>query len=81
MFWDNHHGDGILAAWVAAPPGAQETLIAAEPERFYYPPYVGYRGWVGVRLDGKPDWKHVAAVIEDGYRSVAPAKLLALLDR
>ena len=70
-FVDDHHGDGKLAIWCAAPPGAQEVLIAADPERFYRPAYVGHRGWVGVRLDRAPDWKIVGSVIADGYDFVA----------
>ena len=48
---DDHHGDGIFGLWVAAPTGNQEMLVAADPERFFRPPYVGHRGWLGVRLD------------------------------
>lgn len=81
MFANDHHQDGRLALWCAAPPGAQEALTAAEPGRYFRPPYVGVRGWVGVRLDAKPeDWAQVGAVVEEAYRAVAPAKLLAQLD-
>ena len=80
MFLDDHHGDGRLALWVAAPPGVQQDLVETEPERFFRPPYVGPRGWVGVRLDVDPDWDEVAAIVEDAYRQVAPKKLLAELD-
>jgi hypothetical protein len=79
MFAENHHGDGRLAIWCAAPDGAQEALVAADPERFFRPPYVGYRGWIGVRLE-RPDWKLVEGIIEDAYRRVAPPKFIALLD-
>jgi len=80
MFLDDHHGDGRLALWVAAPPGAQQELVETEPARFFRPPYVGHRGWLGVRLDVEPDWHEVAAIVEDAYRQVAPKKLLAELD-
>ncbi|HEX3549878.1 MAG TPA: MmcQ/YjbR family DNA-binding protein [Candidatus Elarobacter sp.] len=79
-FVDDHHGDGRLAIWCAAPPGAQDVLLAADPDRFFRPPYVGTRGWIGMRLDGDPDWAHVAAVVDEAYRTVAPAKLLARLE-
>src|SRR3712207_7171885 len=46
----DHHHDDRLAFWCAAPPGAQEVLVGADPERFFVPPYVGHRGWLGVRL-------------------------------
>ena len=47
MFMDDHHGDGRLALWCAAPPGAQEEMLAQDPARFFRPPYVGHRGWLG----------------------------------
>jgi hypothetical protein len=80
MFLDDHHGDGRLALWCAAPLGVQADLVDQEPERFFVPPYVGGRGWLGVRLDRDPDWDEVAGIIEDAYRVVAPKKLLAELD-
>ncbi len=80
MFHNDHHGDGILGIWAAAPPGAQESLIASDPSRYYRPAYVGHRGWVGIRLEGKVNWDEVDVVIEDAYRTVAPTKLVALLD-
>src|SRR5436190_11318539 len=75
----NHHGDGIFGIWAAAPPGAQEALIAADPAKYYRPAYVGHRGWIGMHLEGKVDWDEVAGVLEDAYCTVAPAKLVALL--
>src|SRR5690606_7342445 len=80
MFHDDHHGDGRLAIWCAAPDGAQALMVESEPERFFVPPYVGHRGWLGVRLDVDVDWDEVAAIVEDAYRTVAPRKLVALLD-
>ena len=79
MVMDDHHGDGIFGLWVAAPPGNQELLVAADPERFFRPPYVGHRGWLGVRLDGRVDWDEVAGIVEDAWAAVAPARLLASL--
>ena len=80
MFLNDHHGDGRLALWCAAPEGAQEAMVGADPERFFRPPYVGVRGWIGVRLDIRPDWHEIAGIVEDAYRAVAPAKLVAQLD-
>jgi hypothetical protein len=80
MFLDDHHGDGRLALWVAAPPGAQHDMVEQEPDRFFVPPYVGPRGWLGLRLDVAPDWDELAQIAEDAYRCVAPKKLLAELD-
>jgi len=80
MYLDDHHGDGRLAIWCAAPAGVQPTLVDEEPERFFVPPYVGGRGWLGLRLDRDVDWDEVAGIVEDAYRMVAPRQLVALLD-
>ncbi|HEY7107059.1 MAG TPA: MmcQ/YjbR family DNA-binding protein [Acidimicrobiia bacterium] len=77
---DGHHDDRFPHLWCAAPVGAQEALVASEPDRFFRPPYVGHRGWVGVRLDGEVDWDEVAAICEDAYRAVAPKTLVTRLD-
>ena len=77
MFWDDHHGDGILGIWCAAPPGVQLELVELEPHRFFRPPYVGHRGWLGVRLDRSPDWSELGGIVTDAYRQVAPKTLVA----
>ena len=69
--WDNHHADGRLAIWCAAPAGAQEFLVGADPEKFFRPPYVGHRGWLGVMLHGTVDWDEIAGIVEDAYATVA----------
>ena len=80
MYMDDHHGDGRLALWCAAAPGAQEMLVDTDPRQFFVPPYVGHRGWVGVRLDRDPDWDAVCAIVEEAYRAVAPRRLVDQLD-
>jgi hypothetical protein len=79
MAWDDHHGDGRLALWCAAAPGVAPSLIAEEPARFFRPPYVGSRGWLGVDLAADPDGEEVAAILRDAYRAVAPKTLAALV--
>ncbi|MEX2159190.1 MAG: MmcQ/YjbR family DNA-binding protein [Dehalococcoidia bacterium] len=81
MFMDNHHNDGRLAIWCNADGGAQDVLVRSRPDRFFVPPYVGHRGWVGVRLEGEVDWGEVAMIIEDAWRAAAPRRLLASLDQ
>ena len=76
----DHHHDDILAFWCAAPEGVQGMLVESDPERFFVPPYVGHRGWLGVRLDVDGDWDEVADVVEDAYRVIAPKKLVVELD-
>jgi hypothetical protein len=79
--FENHHHSDTLGFWCAAPPGAQEVLISAKPERFYRPPYVGHRGWIGVRLDVPGiNWDEVRMLVTESYRLVAPKKLVAQLD-
>lgn len=81
VMYANHHHDDRLAFWCAAPDGAQEALVDVNPERFFVPPYVGHRGWLGVRLDVKPvDWDGIADLVAAAYRVVAPKRLLAELD-
>lgn len=71
--------DGHPSLWCKAPPGSQMVLVGADPERFFVPPYVGHKGWIGVRLDAKPDWSEVAAIVTRSYRMTAPKRLAALL--
>ncbi len=61
------------------PPGVQAILVGAAPERFFVPPYVGHRGWIGFRLDGGPDWAEVEALLRRSYRMTAPKRLAALV--
>ena len=79
--WANgHHANDFPHLWCAGAPGAQQELTISEPARFFRPPYVGGRGWVGVRLDLEVDWAEIAELCQDAYRAVAPARLAALLD-
>jgi predicted DNA-binding protein (MmcQ/YjbR family) len=71
----NHHGDQRVALWLPAAEGAQEHLVGLDPKSFYVPPYVGPRGWVGVRLDQRLSWKRIAALVREAYERVAPAAL------
>jgi hypothetical protein len=75
MVLTDHHGDGRFAIWCAAPEGVQPMLVDTDPERFFVPPYVGHRGWLGVRLDRGLDWNELAGIAEDAYAEIAPARL------
>jgi hypothetical protein len=79
MLLDDHHGDGRFAVWCPAPPGDQQLLCDADPEKFFVPPYVGHRGWLGVRLDRGLDWEEVRGIVEDAFCTVAPKKLVERL--
>ena len=76
MVLTNHHGDGRFAIWCAAAPEMQQMLVEADPERFFRPPYVGHRGWLGMRLDRGVDWDELAGIVEDAYAEIAPARLV-----
>jgi len=87
-YHDDHNGDGRISLWCPAPPGVQEELVSAEPERFFKPPMSArgtFSSWLGVYLDtsgkDKVDWGEIAAILEDAYRNVAPKTLIAELDR
>ncbi len=80
LWASGHHADDFPQLWCAGLPGAQQALTGSDPGTFFRPPYVGHRGWIGVRLDGDADWAEIAELCADAYRAVAPAKLVALLD-
>jgi hypothetical protein len=72
MVWlEGHHATAFPHLWCAAPLGAQAVLVDADPSRFFRPPYVGGRGWIGVRLDGDVDWDEVADLLDQAYQTVA----------
>ena len=74
---NNHHGDGRLAIWCKSSLAIQTMLVAEDPIRFFVPPYLGPRGWVGVRVDvGTIDWAQVEDVLVEAFRLQAPKRLL-----
>jgi hypothetical protein len=79
MFLDDHHDDGRLAIWCAAPDGVQVELVETDPERFFRPPYVGHRGWLGVHLLTVDD-DELAAIVTEAFRTVAPPTVMRELD-
>ncbi len=79
IFAMERRDDGPISMWCKAPPGSQQVLVGADPERFFVPPYVGPKGWVGMRLDRRPDWDEVAALVTRSYRLIAPKRLATLI--
>jgi hypothetical protein len=67
MYSADHHGDLRYALWCNVPEGAQEILLQSDPENFFFPPYVGKAGWVGLRLDRSASWKTVQSIVRDAY--------------
>jgi predicted DNA-binding protein (MmcQ/YjbR family) len=77
MSTHGEHGEGRLAVWCKAPPGAQEVLVGSDPDRFFVPPYVGHNGWVGIRLDRAIDWEMLSELIRESYLMTARKRLAA----
>jgi hypothetical protein len=77
---DGHHQADFAQLWCAAPVGVAQELIASAPAVYFYPAYVGHRGWVGVRFGTELDWTELAEVLHDAYRTIAPKALVARLD-
>ena len=80
IFAMEKRGDGRISVWCKAPAGSQMVLVGADPQRFFVPPYVGHKSWIGMRLDDGPDWGEVARVVRRSYRLIAPKRLAALVD-
>jgi len=79
-FAGRHHDDRV-AFWCAAVAPERDALVAEDPTRYFVPPYVGGRGWLGVYMDhGRVDWAEVGEIVREAYRLIAPKKLAALVD-
>jgi hypothetical protein len=76
----NHHGSGRESVWVKAKPVTQDMMIRAEPKRYFSPPYVGPKGWVGAWIDKSPDWETLEGLVRDAYRQTATKKLIAQME-
>src|SRR5215471_3821153 len=74
MFSNNHHNDGRIAVLIPVPQGYQSVLLEASPEKFYYPPYVGKGGWVGIHLNRIVD-DELGMHLRQAWRLIAPKKL------
>lgn len=66
--------NGGLSVWCKVPQGSQALLIDSDPARFFVPPYVGPKGWVGLRLDRATDWQQVSGLMRGSYRLIAPRR-------
>jgi len=77
---NTHHGQGRASVWLKAMPSDQDFLVRAAPDRFFVPPYLGPKGWIGVYLDGALDWAECEALLRRAYLLIAPKRLSTLLD-
>ena len=80
MFLNDHHDDGRLAIWCAAPEGVQAEMTETEPQRFFRPPYVGHRGWLGVQL-AAVSTAELNAFCREAFATAAPPSVRKLLTR
>jgi predicted DNA-binding protein (MmcQ/YjbR family) len=72
-------GDGRPSVWCKSEPFERDSLVEHDPNSYYVPPYVGHKGWIGVRLDrASVDWKAVGQIVTQSYRLIAPKRLAAL---
>ena len=74
VYSNDHHGDGRIAMICAGTLELQAMLVDSDPDSYYVPPYVGHRGWIGVRLDKKLAWKQVASLLESAHALCATAR-------
>lgn len=77
MFANNHHHDGHIAVWIPAEPGAQQTLMRSSAKKYFKPPYVGVRGWIGIELQEIDD-DELASHIRNAWHLIAAKKLRPL---
>ena len=77
---ESHHGAGRPSVWVKSTHLIQDMLVHQDPDRYFAPPYVGPKGWLGIRLDRRPNWKSVAELLRDAYLLTAPKRIAAKLD-
>jgi hypothetical protein len=77
-FWHNHHGDDRTAVNVkTSGREEQDMLIETQPDLYFFPPYIGPSGWIGLRIDGDAvDWDHVGDRIAASWELAAPRRLL-----
>jgi predicted DNA-binding protein (MmcQ/YjbR family) len=67
--------EGTSSLWCKAPRGAQTVLIEAALERFFRPPYVGHKGWIGICLGKTTDWQEIFQLVQRSYDLIAPKSL------
>ena len=73
----SQYAPGRLSTWVKALPINQRLLLQEDQDRFFVPPYVGSKGWIGVFLDNSDtDWNELKSLLWDAWRMSSPKKLV-----
>ena len=79
-FLNGHDPDGIVSICVKSELGENVDRAGAHPDLYYLPPYIGKKGWFGIRVDrGVIDWTDIAGAVRLSYGQVAPKTLLKKL--
>ncbi|MBL8604139.1 MAG: MmcQ/YjbR family DNA-binding protein [Myxococcales bacterium] len=68
---------GRFAVWCKATPAQQRDCLRRDPGLFFVPPYVGVKGWVGVRFEHpRFEAEALSILLEEAWVSVAPKRAL-----
>ena len=79
-YLNDHDRDQIISVCCRVLEGDNLRLLQSNPRKFYLPPYIGARGWVGFRLDLPAlDWTEVNNLVSGSFTQTAPKKFLKLL--
>jgi len=72
----DHHGDGVVSICCKSTHADQAGRVAAAPDRYFVPDYLGAKGWIALRLDlPRVAWKEVAELLTNAYCYLAPRRL------
>jgi hypothetical protein len=71
-----HHGKGRDAVWIKSTHITQASLVKANPDQPFLPPYVAHLGWIGLWLVDVAAWDEASDLLHEGYRLTAPKRLL-----
>ena len=71
--------DRERAAWIKSTHDQQAALVSMRPEAFFVPPYVGPKGWIGVRI-AKGDAQEITELVTEAWRMTATRRAVAAFD-
>jgi len=77
----DQHSGGRHGVWIKSAREQQQLMLRNDPTRFFFPPYTGPAGWIGVYLDDDPDWEEVGHLLRDGWRMIAPKRVVKAFDQ
>lgn len=73
----DHDHDGNIAVCVKSALGENVDRAGRQADLYYLPPYIGSRGWFGMRLNTAAviDWAMVENIVKLSYELAAPKSL------